>query len=66
VAFAQIGDIQSVLLQGVHVLALITTIFKTVKKRLSLENPLTVGVPSDRDNIKYSLESHGKINILRD
>jgi len=62
VAFAQIGDLRSVLPQGVHVLALTATttkdVFKTVNKRLSLETLLTVGVPPDRDNIKYCVESH--------
>jgi len=55
VAFAQIGDLRSVLPQRVHVLALIATTtkdpFKTVKKKLSLENPLKVGVPPDRDTV---------------
>ena len=39
-----------------------TDVFKAVKKRLSLENPLMIGTPLDRENIKYNLESHGRID----
>ena len=41
-----------------------TDVFKALKKRLSLENPLMIGTPPDRENIKYSLELHGRIDIL--
>jgi len=29
-----------------------------------MENPALIGTPPDRDNIKYSVESHGRMDIL--
>ena len=69
VAFSQIGDLRSILPEGVHMLALTATattaVFKAVKKRLALVDPLVIGISPDRANIKYSVEPKGRIKTLR-
>ena len=67
--FSQIGDLRSILPEGVHMLALTATattaVFKAVKKRLALVDPLVIGISPDRADIKYLVEPKGRINTLR-
>ena len=59
-AYSQIGDLRSILPEGVHILALTatltTTVFEAVKKRLSLNDPAVIGTSPNRANIKYHVE----------
>lgn len=52
-----------------HILALTatltTTVFKAVKKRLSLNDPAVIGISPDRTNIKYHVEPKETIVTLR-
>ena len=67
VAFARIGDVRSILPNNVHILALTATatpdILKTVKTRLSLDDPVLVGVTPNRGNIKYHIEPMPSISV---
>ena len=61
VAFSNIGDLHRILPNEVRILALTATatldIFKAVKTRLSLDDPVLVGVtPNSLGNIKYHIE----------
>ena len=60
VAFSQIGDLRSIIPEKVNVLALTGTatpeVYESVVKRLSLKDPIVVGLSPDRDNIKYYIE----------
>jgi len=68
VAFAQIGNLLSIISPNVHVLALTSTatsdVFAAVKKRLCLDRPVLVGVSPSRENIKYYVEPLQSINSL--
>jgi len=59
-AFAQIGDLRSIILNNGHVLTLTGTgtpnLFDSIVKRLSLENAAVIGLSPNRDNIKYHVE----------
>jgi len=70
VAFSHIGDLQSIVPQNVHILALTATatseVFKVVRNRLSLDDPTIIGLPPSQDNIKYNVEPLPNINMLCD
>ena len=70
VAFARIGDLCSVLPEGVHILALTATatsdVLKVVKARLSLDDPIVIGVSPNRVNIKYYIEPLPSITVVCD
>jgi len=57
VAFAQIGELCSIVLDHVKVLSLTGTttpeVVKAVRNKLSLNDIVIVGIPPVRDNIKY-------------
>jgi len=69
-AFAQIGDLRSIIPNSVHVLALTGTatpnVFDSVVKRLSLKDTAVIGLSPNRDNIKYHVEPLISVNHLCD
>ena len=60
VLFAEIGDIRGLIPKTVKILALTATAtretLECVKSRLSLEDPVIVGLPPNRSNIKYIIK----------
>lgn len=60
IAFSQIGDIRSIIQEKVSVLALTGTatpeVYDSVVKRLSLKDPVVVGLSPNCENIKYYIE----------
>lgn len=68
VAFSHIGELRSIVPKGVPMIALTGTvtseIFKVVCTKLSLDDPVTIGLSPNRDNIKYYLEPLPSINVL--
>ena len=58
--FAEIGSVRSLILQSVRILALTATATKetldSVRNRLSLQDPIIIGLPPDRTNIKYNVK----------
>ena len=67
-AFAEIGDLRSIIPSSVNVLALTVTATKetydVIVKRLSLENPTVVALPPFRNNISYSVQPKVDVHIL--
>ena len=58
--FAEIGSVRSLIPQSVRILALTATATKetldSVRNRLSLQDPIIIGLPPDRTNIKYNVK----------
>ena len=66
-AFAEIGDVRSIITSSVNVLALMATATKetyVIVKRLSLENPTVIALPPFRNNISYSVQPKVDVHIL--
>ena len=65
-AFAMIGELRSIIPDHVRILALTATAtystFQTVKDRLSLQNPVIVGLSPNRPNIFLSVLPTMKLN----
>ena len=57
VAFALLGELRSIIPTGINVLALTATAtmstLAAVKRRLSMVDPVIIGIPPNRDNIKF-------------
>ncbi len=64
-AFAQIGDLRSLIAKKVKIMALTATAttetFYVVTSRLSMDNPKLIALPPSRENIMYHF--HPKINL---
>ena len=60
VTFAEIGNVRSLIPKAVKILALTATATKetleSVIGRLALQDPAIIGLPPDRNNIKYSVK----------
>lgn len=67
-AFAEIGDMRSIVPSSVNVLALTATATKetydVIVKRLSLENPAVIALPPFRNNISYSVRPKIDVHTL--
>ena len=59
-AFSEIGSLRSIIPRSVNILALTATATKEtldiVTERLSLKNPAVIGLPPDRENIKFNVK----------
>ena len=68
VAFSNIGELRSILPQGIPIIALTATatteIFKAVSNKLSLNDPVMIGLSPNRDNIKYYVEPLPSISMF--
>ena len=67
-AFSNIGELRSILPQGIPIIALTATatteIFKAVSNKLSLNDPVMIGLSPNRDNIKYYVEPLPNISMF--
>ena len=59
--FAELGQLRSIVPENVHVMALTATATKdtleVVISRLSLKNPVIIGLPPNRDNTMFRIKS---------
>ena len=59
--FAKLGQLRSIVPENVHVMALTATATKdtleVVISRLSLKNPVIIGLPPNRDNTMFRIKS---------
>ena len=69
-AFSKIGDLRSILLAGINVMALTATAtvetFDIVSQRLSMKDQTLVTSPPNRDNIIYRVHPKATLNELTD
>lgn len=69
-AFSEIGNLRSIIPNTVNVLALTATAttetYYTVSERLSMDNPVLVSMPPNRDNICYNVLPKIDISTLTD
>jgi len=67
-AFADIGNIRSLLPKNINVMVLTATATRTtlssVKSRLTMEDPVIVGLPPNRPNIKMNVEPCPDLSAL--
>ena len=70
VTFSSIGDVRSLIPDNVHIVALTATVttdsFHIIAERLSLKDPLLVGIKPNQPNIKYFVEPLPSIELLCD
>ena len=70
VAFNHIGDLRSIVLPKVHIIALTATataeVLRTVTDKLCLKDPVVIGLTPNRENIKYSIEPKPKLEVFCD
>jgi len=70
VAFSTIGDVRSLIPDNVHIIALTATVttnsFCIITERLSLKDPVVVGVKPNQPNIKYFVEPLPAVEVLCD
>ena len=62
-AFAQIGDLRSLIPTAVNIMTLTVTseTFDVVTRRLSMDKAILIALPPDRDNIAYQV--HSKVDV---
>lgn len=69
-AFSEIGNVRSIIPNTVNVLALTATAttetYYTLSERLSMDNPVLVSMPPNRDNICYNVQPKIDISTLTD
>ena len=69
-AFAVIGELRSLLPTSVNLMALTATAtietFQVIVKRLSLNKPILIGLPPNRNNIYYAVDNEKDVYDLTD
>ena len=69
-AFSQLGELRSIVPDNIGILALTATAtpetLKVVTSRLSLNDPVVVGLPHTQNNLKYHVEPLPSLAVLSD